>query len=292
MDKGSERSTTSSEAQSYTARSLDSVIAPHVHRHSVVQGTSVLEHMSALTARAKTARAEDPIHPEDPIMRGVRLCDEGTPLISDAAQKNPISKAGTILRSHFPVCLTVDPAFAKGISFLGQRRLHAYRSTSDRANPNHSPCKHVESSPSSSTVGRVRSQSRPQSRPQSGMTSRSASTTSTRDTENRLSGRMQSKFKDWIEEVFKTQPETRSELLRRKLALADLAKGGQKGYEERRALRRATAAERRVKRAEEELEEQRTVAEEGRASNNGSFKSADSRAVSPQICTEVLISIA
>jgi hypothetical protein len=42
---------------------------------------------------------------------------------------------------------------------------------------------------------------------------------------------------------------------------------------------------------EEELEEQRTVAEEGRASNNGSFKSADSRAVSPQICTEVLISI-
>ena len=57
MDKDSERSTTSSKAHSYTACSLDCAIAPHVHRHSVVQGTSVLEHMSALTARAKAARA-------------------------------------------------------------------------------------------------------------------------------------------------------------------------------------------------------------------------------------------
>ena len=84
MDTDSERFTTSLQAPSYTSHSLDCAIAPHVHRHSVVQGTSVLKHMSALTARAKTARTEDPIYPEDPIMRGVRLCDEGTPLISDA----------------------------------------------------------------------------------------------------------------------------------------------------------------------------------------------------------------
>ena len=74
---------------------------------------------------------------------------------------------------------------------------------------------------------------------------------------------MQSKFKDWIEEVFKAQPLTRCEPLRRKLALA---KGGQRGYEEKRALRRATAAERRVKRAEEELEGQRTEEAGGRDS--------------------------
>jgi hypothetical protein len=199
----SERSARSSAVQSYTVRRLGCVISPHVHQYEVVPGTSMLEHMSALTARAKTARVEDPIYPEDPIMRGVWLCDEGTQLISDSAQKNPTSKGDTILRSHFPVCLTVDLAFAKGVSFLGQRRLHAYGSTRDAVNtvvchsdPNHSPCKHVENSylnSSSSTVGRVRSQSQPQSRPQPGMTSRSASMTSTRDTENRLSRCIQSK---------------------------------------------------------------------------------------------------
>jgi hypothetical protein len=204
MDKGSERSARSSAVQSYTVHRLGYVISPHVHQYAVVPGTSVLEHMSVLTARAKTARVEDPIYPEDPIMRGMWLCDEGTPLISDSAQKNPISIGDTILRSHFPVCLTGDPTFAKGISFLGQRRLYAYGSTRDavstvvccHSDPNHSPCKHVENSylnSSSSTVGRVRSQCQPQSRPQSGMTSRSDSMTSTRDTENRLSRCIQSK---------------------------------------------------------------------------------------------------